>query len=384
MTWGTPREASVSRRSLSWNGKARKGTYTLAPGLTDYTVIDPDGDTPTEADYDSHRYRHHTYVATSGARLWVMWSSSGTNEDGGGQMVVGKSTPKDSPNFAVASPIQICPPQSTWTGTAATAPGGTARIAWPRCFAYIGSDLYAIIAIQNGDVSLALALAARKCNDDGTLGSLFLISPATYTPNSGFPSIPYDNVLGPQLLPYANLYGIWGGNAAGVSADAPWIGWVQQNSLGYVEPSTIEMGDNVILQLWRATNQQTTWLHERLSRDGGATWGPLSITDIPNQPSSTSIIRLTDGRIALVGNAQDRVNFARDPLYLALFDGEFGVCEDIYAVRQGIGSDPTYPGSNKAGGAAYPCAFEDGDYLWVSYSIHKESIGLTRIALAGI
>lgn len=93
------------------------------------------------------------------------------------------------------------------------------------------------------------------------------------------------------------------------------------------------------------------------------------------------MIRLTDGRIALVGNPRsDSGGVARDPLYLALFSGSSGAIGGVYAVRQGLSGRPGIPNGQR-GGAQYPGLWQSGNALWISYSIAKQQIGVTRVAL---
>jgi hypothetical protein len=90
--------------------------------------------------------------------------------------------------------------------------------------------------------------------------------------------------------------------------------------------------------------------------------------------------RLTDGRIALVGNPQSADGgVPRDPLYLALFRSS-GAVEHVYAVRQGLSGKPAIP-NGQSGGAQYPDLWQSGNTLWISYSIAKQQIGVTSVAL---
>ena len=73
----------------------------------------------------------------------------------------------------------------------------------------------------------------------------------------------------------------------------------------------------------------------------------------------------------------------RDPLYLAIFSTN-GELQNVRALRQGLSDSPTHEGWHKHGGASYPGIAESDGVLYVSYSMQKETVGLTRIDLASL
>jgi len=385
ITWGGGQDPTSPPTAAYLESQPQNGDLsTEAPGLTNYTVGAPSGAAPTEGDLASHRYRHHTAVAEHNGRVWVANSSAGTNEGAGGQMTVVANSLTGVVSFS--APILVIPPQSAFSGTGAALVPGT-RVTYPSCFAKHGGKLYLIGAIDEfsatgalGD-TIGIALVARECNDDGTVGPLFRISTEAYTPASGVSAIAYDPVLGPPLLAIAKLYGQWGGSHPD-ETQVSWTMWAKQGSAIYAEPTTIDVnGDGTyMIRLWRRLTAPDHHFWVQYSEDGGATWSAIRETDIPNAPSTAFALRLADGRIALVGN----MNSDRDPLYLALFDGPELVRSDLYYVRQGVPTEPTYPGEYKGGGASYASLYLGATDLWVSYSIAKETIGVTRIPLAGL
>lgn len=382
MTWAGGQD------STSLHSAPQSGTLsTAAPGLTNYTVGTPNGETPTESDLASHRYRHHTAVAEHNGRVWVANSSGGTNEGAGGQMTVVASSLVSSVSFS--APTLVIPPQSTFSGTGDALQTGT-RVTYPRCFAVHEGKLYLIGAVDQfvntpalGD-TLAIALFACECKDDGTIGPLFRVSSQSYTPMDDADLVNYDAVLGPPLLERAILHGIWGGSHPD-SAQLPWTMWAKQGGAIYCEPTTIDIkGDgSYFVRLWRRLTAPDTRVWGQYSRDGGTTWSDIRELDIPNSPSSLAGTRLPNGKIALVGNMNTGETL-RDPLYLALFDPDYCVRQSLYYVRQGVETVPTYPGEYKGGGAQYPGVWVGPTDLWVSYSIAKETIGVTRIPLSGL
>ncbi len=368
---------------ISWNNKGTIGNYALAPGLTNIDVFIPNGSAPAQADLSSQRYNHHTRVKSFGSRIWVAHSSGGTNEDAGGQMCVVHSS-ADGWNTQTG-PVAVLTPQSTYSGTGATDTIGT-YISYPRHFVVYQNNLYIVCAVDSiaatGPQQLGLALIAALCNSDGTIGTPFQISVAAYSPLVGSPYI-YDPTLGPPILALANLYGMWGGSYPAQPA-SEWIGWIQQGSGFYAEPDTIDIGGTALVRLWRpVTGVSTTFQWEQISNDGGVTWTELRQTNIPQAPSPTSGIRLSDGRILFAGNPVNQA-VTRDPLYLAIVaDPNVGVSK-LYAVRQGLSGVPVYAGTSKGGGAQYSGIDTDGTNIWISYSVAKENIGLTKIPISGL
>ncbi|MBB4017396.1 hypothetical protein GGR16_002425 [Chelatococcus caeni] len=396
-TWGGAlgtqlRVTEVAGEVITWAGgqgpsslqsEPQSGTLSApAPSLTNYTVGAPSGAAPTQGDLASHRYRHHTAVAEHNGRVWVANSSSGTNEDAGGQMTVVAQSPTGTVSFS--APILVMPPQSAFSGTGASYVAGT-RISYPRCFAKHEGKLYVISAVDQviaPNQMLGILLGARECLDDGTVGPLFRISTESYTPASGVAAIDYDPVLGPPLLEQAILYGQWGGTTPGLSPTVSWTMWAQQAGDLFAEPTTVDAkGDGyALVRLWRRVTAPTNNLWAQYSTDGGLLWSDIRETDLPNSPSTAYGIRLPDGRIAVTGN----LNSDRDPLYLALFEEEYRVRQSLWYVRQGVPTTPTYPGEYKGGGASYASLAIGATDLWVSYSIAKETIGATRIPLSGL
>lgn len=361
------------------------GTYTLAAGRTISTVSTPNGDSPTEGALASHRFRHHTRVAVHGSRVWVAWSSGGTNEDAGGQMVAVASSTDGGDNFG--SPVLVVPAQSTFSGTGASYDAGS-RVSYPRLFVVSGADLYLVSAIDNvngsGDIEGG-ALVALKCNSNGTVGTLKRISSADYVAQDGAATIDYDADVAAALFSTANIFGSWGGSSPGNPA-SDWTGWMQSGGIDYAEPTTAKLNKSGtrLVRLWRRITTNDNRVYAQYSTDSGATFGSLSATGIPDSPSATAALRQSNGKIAVVGNpVQGPSGLFRDPLYLMLFDSRSGrlTSSTPLALRQAVSGTPTYAGTGKAGGAQYPGLWESGGILYVSYALQKETIGMVRLPI---
>jgi predicted neuraminidase len=88
-------------------------------------------------------------------------------------------------------------------------------------------------------------------------------------------------------------------------------GSIDNRPLGLLEPTCIQLKDGRIVMLIRAEFGGFLWRAE--STDNGRNWTDAWQTDIPNPTSLASLIRLEDGRIALLHNAVGGVVGARGP-----------------------------------------------------------------------
>jgi predicted neuraminidase len=83
-------------------------------------------------------------------------------------------------------------------------------------------------------------------------------------------------------------------------------------SIDAIQPSILLLGGNKLLALGRSWNKRIV---ETASNDSGETWGPISLTDIPNPNSGIDAVTLADGRQLLVYNHTDH---GRSPLNVAI------------------------------------------------------------------
>lgn len=100
-------------------------------------------------------------------------------------------------------------------------------------------------------------------------------------------------------------------------------GKIGNRPLGLLEPTCVQLKDGKIVMLMRAEFGGFLWRAE--SSDNGRTWTDAWQTDIPNPTSLPYLIRLADGRIALIHNARGGVvgaNAHRDPLSIWISDDE--------------------------------------------------------------
>jgi predicted neuraminidase len=87
--------------------------------------------------------------------------------------------------------------------------------------------------------------------------------------------------------------------------------------LSAIQPSILFLGGDKLLALGRT---RQGFIFRSPSEDGGKTWGPMTLTPLPNPNSGTDAVTLKDGRHLLIYNHTRK---GRSPLNLALSkDGE--------------------------------------------------------------
>lgn len=347
-------------------------------------IIDVDLSTITENDILTHKYHHQNAIRYWNGRLHVAFTSSGTNEDGGGQQI--GYAYSDDHGATWSTPVIFLPAQSAWSGTAPAFEAGK-YIANLRRWIVYQNRLFLVMSVDSCDGAITNVLsqegkflACREVNTDGSFGTAFRISPDDYTALDGKTKLNYDSTLGPALFTEADVFGTAGGSAPGEPA-SDWGGYISQNSVTYYEPrATYRDLTNVssIAKTMRDFTNGTAICYFTESTDGGATYGTVRKTNVPTSPSPVMFLRLHDGRFAMIGN----VDADRTELHVAILSSDLVVQSAQYIVT-GISPTPSVPGTYKIGGASYADCIQRGNYLYVTYSTQKEKIWFARVLIPG-
>lgn len=108
-------------------------------------------------------------------------------------------------------------------------------------------------------------------------------------------------------------------------------------SIGSVHMTIVPLDRDHMVAFYR--RRQSDFVHRSESMDGGATWSPPEPTDVPNNNSSINVIRLADGRLAMVCNPASAATSAdrRVSLYDEIEEGDdrpdaTGGCTPIWGV----------------------------------------------------
>lgn len=144
---------------------------------------------------------------------------------------------------------------------------------------------------------------------------------------------------------------------------------IRNRPLGLLESTVVQLNDGRIVMLMRAEYGGFLWRAE--SSDNGRTWTDAWQTDIPNPTSLAMLIRLPDGRIALLHNATGGVvgeRAVRDPLSIWLSDDEM----ESWSVKADVIT---------GGQLAYPCPLIVNNKLVFSYDHNRREARFVDVEL---
>ncbi|WMT85306.1 exo-alpha-sialidase [Pelagibacterium sp. 26DY04] len=127
--------------------------------------------------------------------------------------------------------------------------------------------------------------------------------------------------------------------AVGVSHDdgETWSLQEVPGSIGSVHMTIVPLDGERMVAFYR--RRQSDFVHRSVSEDGGVTWSPPEPTDVPNNNSSINVVRLADGRLAMICNPVSAATSTdrRASLYDEIEEGDdrpdaTGGCEPIWGV----------------------------------------------------
>jgi hypothetical protein len=149
---------------------------------------------------------------------------------------------------------------------------------------------------------------------------------------------------------------------------------------GFPEPTWFRCRDGALVMLFRA-NRQHPWLYASTSSDQGGTWSAPVATNLPSATARAAAGNLPDGRSFVIWTPSQ--NFDRIPLVIAL--SKDGTTFDRAWVLRRESTKIRFEGRVKINvGYQYPAAVVWKDALWVTYSINKEDIAVSRIPLENL
>lgn len=144
---------------------------------------------------------------------------------------------------------------------------------------------------------------------------------------------------------------------------------IRNRPLGLLESTAVQLKDGRVVMLMRAEYGGYLWRAD--SSDNGRTWSAAWQTEIPNPTSLAALIRLNDGRIALLHNATGGVvgeRGVRDPLSIWLSDDEL----ESWYLREDVIT---------GGQLAYPCPILIGDGLVFAYDRNRREARFVEVDL---
>jgi predicted neuraminidase len=138
---------------------------------------------------------------------------------------------------------------------------------------------------------------------------------------------------------------------------------------GNIQPSVVTRRDGALVTYMRDNGPPPKRLLMATSHDRGATWGPVTDSEIPNPGSGADVIRLKDGSWLFVGNDTET---GRHRLAVWLSDDDGVTWKWRRAVEEAL------PGTDSFG---YPSAIQTRDgRVHLSYSVRTKAGGNIRHA----
>lgn len=146
-------------------------------------------------------------------------------------------------------------------------------------------------------------------------------------------------------------------------------GYIANRPLGLLEPTAVQLENGKIVMLMRAEWGGYLWRSE--SNDNGRTWSKAFQTDIPNPTSLTCLVKLPDGRIALLHNPNGGVvgqRAKRTPLAIWISNDQM---KTWYIKKNLI----------EGGQLAYPCGIIYNNKLIFVYDKNRREVEFVQVEL---
>lgn len=146
----------------------------------------------------------------------------------------------------------------------------------------------------------------------------------------------------------------------------------------YSEPCPFVRPDGVIASAFRNISG---YLYASTSRDNGVSWSVPQVTNFPDAQARHATGTLPDGTTFIINNPGDGNEGYRPRPHLTIALSRDGITFDRAWMIHGEPTAMRFKGKDKANGWQYPNARVWNDALYVAYSVNKEDIMVTRIAL---
>lgn len=303
-------------------------------------------------------FSHHATLAHFNNIWFAAWSNGAVNEDDDGQCV----------RFATSADGE------TWSASGFITPVPAVGWRYSCCGLWVrDNELYAFIALDEVGPYWGDSLAMYAFRWEGSVWTnIGLLVDGV---NGDYPPVQFGGswAFAGRTKTNSNM-DIYIGDLGN------WTRYVLPNPSGAIlsEASLIVLPNGWLSASFRDNASPGS---RRLYRSffHGGLWTAAKRTNFPDARAKNYTLRLSDGRYALISNSAEQ---GRNPLTLAVSD-DGARFDRMYIVRNEP-TAPRYPGGSKNGGYQYPYAVESDGYLHVIYSVNKEDVEVSRIAIADI
>ncbi len=376
---------------IAWSAAALHGTpredpppIQAAKGLFDQSdpralgleTIPATHTTLYRASPSGYKFCHHSNLAVFNDRLYASWSSGIREEDRDGQVVV-FSFSDDGDHWS--TPMVL----------AADPDGAGGELGCVAAGFYVATDelvAYYSTIVDNHTTHVRDRLVAMSSRDGTTwkqkkdlVAGFFIESPRRLRSgrllmNGQFPH------RQPRLL-YSDSPD---GTSGWKDASIPFA-----DLFGWPEPTWFERRDGSVVMLFRTRTRPRpeATLYASISRDGGSSWTRPAPTNFPCATARTHAGNLSDLTAYIINNPNHNAGEVksigrRTPLTIAF--SRDGVTFDRAFVVRGEPTTKRFKGLNKLDGFQYPSSTSWKEHLYIAYSINKEDVGISRIALVAL
>ena len=354
----------------------RRGAYRVAEGVFDRSdlrtlglrTIRGEQKSLYRATAESYRFCHHPNLALFRGRMYVMWSNGVKDEDAPGQRVLYCHS-DDGRHWSSAQTLVHDREGEGICVAVGFLPCDERLVAF---FTVTGGKNFhpdtALFAITSGDgkswgprqrVTSGFFIEAPNRLSDGRL-----LLAGEYVGAAR-------DARRMRLLFTDRTDGLGGWSESRIAFDDPKV-------FGYTEPGLFRRRDGALVMSFRNYSGS---LYASVSEDRGETWSRPTQTNFPDSTARFYAGNLPDETAVLINNSMPK-QFDRSLLTIALSSD--GVVFDRAFLIRGEPTKMRFEGRSKLDGWQYPNALAWKDHLYVAYSINKEDVGLSRIALADL
>ncbi len=363
------------------------GGYPILEGATHTKVY--------HATPETGGYSHHARLTVHDGVFYAMWSNQPHGEDSPGQFVR-FSVSRDGTTWS--DPRRLFPPYGEIKGFHQVGPHGTAAgwVVWEGrvygvmtltdCVGFANSDRSSMRDQQDADhrfmVREHIGVVARRVDATDAGSSL---GPIVRLP--GGKVLMASEPLAKELTP-ANemLRATAEALHHAVAARSPAGERTAVDTLRLCEPIYYRAKDGKHVCLLR-DDEYSHRMYVSVS-DDGKTWPAAQPTDIPDSPSQSDAVMLGDGTVLLIGNQMaprfdnpgEIKHYGRDPLMVSVSADGY-VFTRAFALRTGRQKFRVPNVGGRDGGGQYPSGLVYNGWLHVLYSMGKEDIWISSVAL---
>ena len=334
-------------------------------------IFTPDGD---------WYYNHHPFVTFFQGRLWAFWSAGHLNEDDCGQRIMMASS-ANFRDWEVSVLVDSIPGEASELVCyckGCYVADGKLRVFW-QSYEYEPSTLR-----KNPDGTPLRPLDADSVRRQKGVFYTETADGKHWTEPVSMGTV-YGGNLSPAVLDSGRL--LWAGyGSLSWSDDPSAVGTWENIRLGYgsgvgkpkliTESGFYQTADGVIYLLSRTNDQ---YLYAAASYDNGSTWTGMYPTAFPDTSNKFEFGRLPDGRYYYLGG------ISRSRSEIVLQTSTDGMHFDHwYTLATAPYRQMRPDGMYKNGTYGYMTSCTDDTYLYVIYSLGKESLEILRVPLTDI